>query len=68
MDLSGERRRIVGEAEEASKHLKRVDSLLSKAAFMNKAPDHVVERERERAAGLRQRLERLEEVLAQLPG
>ena len=68
MDLGRERQRLMGEAEEASRHLKRVDSLLSRAEFMAKAPGHVVERERERAAGLRQRLERLEEVLAQLPG
>ena len=66
-DLAEERRRLEGERDEASKHLKRVDSLLARPQFREKAPEHVVERERERAQGLQQRLERLEEVLSQLP-
>ena len=67
-DLAEERRRLEGERDEASKHLKRVDSLLARPQFREKAPEHVVERERERAQGLQQRVERLEEVLSQLPG
>ncbi len=67
IDLAQERRRLEGERDEASKHLKRVDSLLARPQFRAKAPEHVVERERERAQGLRERLKRLEEVLAQLP-
>ncbi len=66
-DLAEERRRLEGERDEASKHLKRVDSLLARPQFRAKAPEHVVEREQERAQSLQQRLERLEEVLAQLP-
>ena len=66
-DLAEQRRRLEGERDEASKHLKRVDSLLARPQFRAKAPEHVVERERERAQGLQQRLERLDEVLAQLP-
>ena len=66
-DLVEERRRLEGERDEASKHLKRVDSLLARPQFREKAPEHVVARERERAQGLQQRLERLEEVLSQLP-
>ena len=66
-DLAKERQRLEGERDEASKHLKRVDSLLARPQFRDKAPEHVVEREQKRAQGLQQRLERLEEVLAQLP-
>ncbi len=66
-DLAEERRRLEGERDEASKHLKRVDSLLARPQFRAKAPEHVVEREQERAQSLQQRLARLEEVLAQLP-
>ena len=66
-DLAEERQRLEGERDEASKHLKRVDSLLARPQFRAKAPEHVVEREQERAQSLQQRLERLEEVLAQLP-
>ena len=66
-DLAEERRRLEGERDEASKHLKRVDSLLARPQFREKAPEHVVERERERAQGLQQRVERLEEVLTQMP-
>ena len=66
-DLAAERRRLEGERDEASKHLKRVDSLLARPQFRAKAPEHVVEREQERAQSLQQRLERLEDVLAQLP-
>ncbi len=66
-DLAEERRRLEGERDDASKHLKRVDSLLARPQFLAKAPEHVVEREKERSQGLRERLKRLEEVLAQLP-
>ena len=66
-DLAEERRRLEEERDDASKHLNRVDSLLAKPQFRAKAPEHVVEREQERALGLRERLKRLEEVLAQLP-
>ena len=62
-----ERRRLEEERDDASKHLKRVDSLLARPQFRAKAPEHVVEREKERSQGLRERLKRLEEVLAQLP-
>ncbi len=66
-DLAEERKRLEGERDEASRHLKRVDSLLGRPQFRAKAPEEVVEREQERAQGLRDRLSRLEEVLAQLP-
>ena len=66
-DLAEERRRLEEERDDASKHLKRVDSLLARPQFRAKAPEHVVEREKERSLGLRERLKRLEEVLAQLP-
>ena len=66
-DLAEERRRLEEERDDASKHLKRVDSLLARPQFRAKAPEHVVEREKERSQGLRERLKRLEEVLAQLP-
>ncbi len=67
VDLANERDRLAHELKETSDNLKRVEALLSKADFAAKAPEEVVERERERAAGLRERSERLEEVLAQLP-
>ncbi|MCZ6866211.1 MAG: hypothetical protein O7E55_02620, partial [Chloroflexi bacterium] len=67
VDLVTERNRLAHELKETFDNLKRVEALLSKADFAAKAPEEVVERERERAAGLRERSERLEEVLAQLP-
>ncbi len=66
-DLAEERRRLESERDEAFSHLKRVDSLLARPQFRAKAPEQVVEREQERAQGLRERVNRLEEVLAQLP-
>ncbi len=67
VDLAAERGRLKGELAETRKRLARVEALLSNAGFTSKAPQEVVEREKERAAGLRGRAERLEEALSQLP-
>ena len=67
VDLTVERNRLSQELEESSVNLERVETLLSNVDFNTKAPEEVVEHERERAATLRERSKRLREVLAQLP-
>ena len=68
LDMAAERDRLGRELKESLDNLERVEALLSRADFAAKAPEEVVERERERAASLRERSERLRQVLAQLPG
>jgi valyl-tRNA synthetase len=67
IDLAGERQRLSQELQESFNNLKRVENLLSNGNFTAKAPDEVVERERARAAVLKERSQRLQEILAQLP-
>ena len=67
VDLAAERDRLGRELKESLDNLGRVETLLSRADFTAKAPEEVIERERERAASLRERSERLREILAQLP-
>ena len=67
IDLRTERERLTRELKESSDNLKRVETLLSNIDFIAKAPDKVVENERERAANLRERSNRLHEILSQFP-
>ena len=67
VDLSRERARLGKELEDCVANLVRVQGLLADAEFSSRAPEEVVERERERLRSLQDRKERLEEVLSQLP-
>ncbi|MBM3926810.1 MAG: valine--tRNA ligase [SAR202 cluster bacterium] len=66
VDVAAERHRLTNELNDAQQNLTRVQALLGKPDFASKAPEDVVEREQERAEGLRERVARLGEVLAQL--
>ena len=66
VDVSAERARLGKELEECRSNLGRVSGLLSDANFSARAPEEVVERERERHRSLQERERRLQEVLSQL--
>jgi valyl-tRNA synthetase len=66
VDVSAERARLAKELEECRSNLGRVSGLLGNPNFSGKAPDEVVERERERLRSLQERERRLQEVLSQL--
>ncbi len=66
VDVSAERTRLGRELEECRTNLGRVSGLLSNPKFSGRAPEEVVERERERLGSLQERERRLQEVLSQL--
>jgi valyl-tRNA synthetase len=68
VDLSEERARLGQELEECNNSSTRVERLLANPQFASKAPEEVVERERERLDALHEQRKRLEEVLTQLGG
>ena len=67
VDVSVERVRLSKELQESTAGLRRVRDLLGNRDFIAKAPEEVVERERERLRSLEERQERLQEILSQLP-
>jgi valyl-tRNA synthetase len=64
VDLETERQRLDKEAEECQREIGRLEGKLSNEQFLTKAPVEVVEREREKLAGHKDRIARLEERLA----
>ena len=68
VDVSAERTRLIKELDECRSNLGRVSGLLNNPKFSGRAPEEVVERERERLGSLRERERRLQEVLSQLAG
>ena len=66
VDIDAERVRLTGELADAEQALARLDARLSDAQFLEKAPEEVVERERDRQRATEERKARLEELLAQL--
>ena len=68
VDISAERGRLDRELGECMTNLERVEGLLADPGFSTRAPEEVVEREQQRLESLRERRERLKEVLSQLPG
>jgi len=68
VDLAAERRRLAGEIERLEADIARSEELLANEAFLTKAPAQVVEKEREKLAGYRQRREKLLERLRVLGG
>ena len=66
VDLSAEESRLKGELDSSLKNLQRVEALVSNPNFKAKAKPEVVENEEERLRSLREKTQRLEEILAQL--
>ena len=64
VDLEAERRRLGQEIAAAEADIARLEGRLADAAFTSKAPAHVVQKERERLAERKHRLERLRAELA----
>ncbi len=68
VDLAAERKRLSSELEESAEAIQRLNVRLQDPRFMGKAPEEVVERERERLRSYEERKSRLEELLVQLSG
>jgi len=68
VDLDAERERISGEIEKAQTYLAQIERKLSNESFVQKAKDHVVAAERERAERTQALIHNLEESLRQLEG
>jgi valyl-tRNA synthetase len=66
VDLDAERERLKKEMEEAAHQIAKTEGLLSNASFMDRAPTEVVQRERDKLAGLQATANALEERLKAL--
>ena len=66
VDLDREKERLAAELDDVARNLARLSNRLDDQRFLSRAPEDVVERERERLAASRQRRERIEETLARL--
>ena len=66
VDLTAEGERLRLELADCVKNMERVEKLVSNPNFRNKAKPEVVEAEEGRLNGLRDRKQRLDEILAQL--
>jgi valyl-tRNA synthetase len=63
IDLEAERARKMQELEKARGHLKSIEAKLANENFVNRAKPEVVQRERERADEVRERIAKIEEAL-----
>jgi len=68
VDLDAERARLQKELEHIENGIDRGQKLLSNEGFVAKAPAEVVQKEREKLAGLQEQGEKLRERLATLVG
>ena len=68
VDLKVEQQRLQGELQEVGKHLRRLGERLADGQFTSKAPEEVVERERQRLSSLEERQAKVQELLTQLGG
>ena len=68
VDLDEETKRIRAELAELTKYEQRITRNLSNENFVNRAPEEVVDRERDRLAGARERIARLTDILDRLAG
>lgn len=66
IDLESERVRLSQEIEQIQKDITRLSTRLSDMNFLNKAPQSVIEKEKEKLQIKRDRLNRLQQELAQL--
>ena len=68
VDLAKERQRLSAEIDGIDANRQRLAKRLSDANFLSKAPQEVIERERQRLADIEARRGRVEEILARLGG
>ncbi|MFE0753701.1 valine--tRNA ligase [Inquilinus sp. NPDC058860] len=68
IDLDKERARLTKEIEKNAAEVEKIDRKLGNAQFLEKAPDEVVEEQRERRAEAQAAIERLREALARVAG
>ncbi|WP_343717233.1 valine--tRNA ligase, partial [Inquilinus sp.] len=68
IDLDKERARLTKEIEKNASEVEKIDRKLGNAQFLEKAPDEVVEEQRERRAEAQAAIERLREALARVSG
>ena len=68
VDLEEETERLRSELTDLRKYQARVSKNLQNENFVNRAPEEVVERERDRLAGTEARIDRLVEILDRLAG
>ena len=66
VDLAAERDRLAKERDKTAGEIKRIDGKLSNESFVARAPDEVVEGEREKRASYEARLAKIEAALKQL--
>ena len=66
VDVDAERERLTGEISEVEDEIKRASDLLGNENFVSRAPEHVVNKHRERLADAEERKALLEERLANL--
>jgi len=66
VDLDRERARLEGEIDQVDQEIAHSERLLSNQGFVNKAPEAVVQKERDKLAESRERRTRLQERLAGL--
>mgnify|MGYP006291395183 FL=1 len=59
IDIDAERQRLQKQVDELEKHLQSSQKKLQNEQFVTKAPEEVVQRERDRVIELREKLERL---------
>jgi valyl-tRNA synthetase len=67
IDVQKERARLGKERERVFQEIERVEKKLANGAFIQKAPAHVLEKERAKNEELRKVLEKLDASLAKLP-
>ncbi|OWJ64276.1 valine--tRNA ligase [Inquilinus limosus] len=68
IDLDKERARLTKEIEKNASEVEKIDRKLGNAQFLEKAPDEVVEEQRERRAEAEAAIGRLREALARVAG
>ncbi len=68
VDLDEETARIRAELDELDKYERRLARNLSNPNFVNRAPEDVVDRERDRLSGTQERIARLTDILDRLAG
>ena len=66
MDLDHERERLSTELAQIENNRQRLSARLQDEKFLARAPEEVVERERERLSGMEDRRTRVQETLAHL--
>ena len=66
VDLDRERERLAAELKDVAKNLARLSTRLEDDRFLSRAPEEVVERERERLAAAQERQDRIQDTLTRL--